>query len=64
MIKYICDACGKEEDAVFIKSGRSLYKPYDWFVRSDEDGEQHACSRECIAIVAKNTGKSDLVLPI
>ncbi len=58
MIKYICDGCQKEQ-----LTANSL-KPHHWFVRSDEDGEQHACSRPCIEKVARASGKTGLVLPI
>lgn len=62
MVKYICDGCGKEKNAVAGRFGWS--KPDNWFSRTDDDGPQDACSRECIQDVAEKTGKSDLVLPI
>ena len=41
------------------------FKPRHWFQRSDPDGDtQVACSRECISIVAKKTGKTSVVLPV
>jgi hypothetical protein len=64
MIKYICDGCAKEADAVFSSEARRLFKPDSWFARADEDGEQHACSRECIKKASEKTGKTDLVLPV
>lgn len=64
MIKYICDGCGKEQPGSFYKDARRIFKPSDWFERADEDGEQHACSRECIVKVAKTFGKTDVVLPL
>lgn len=63
MIKYICDGCGKEQPADKTTRGE-LVKPFDWFVRGDKDGDQHACSRPCIETVSKKTGKTNVVLPI
>lgn len=60
--QYICDGCGKVSPAGRI--GRDWGKPRDWFQRSDEDGIQDACSRECIDRIAKETGKTSVVLPI
>lgn len=62
MIKYICDGCKREQDAVKLKDGR-LVKPFNWFERVDQDGEQHACCRDCISKIAKSTGKTEIVLP-
>ena len=63
--KIICDGCGKEEDMVaYAKySSGQWEKPPSWFQRSDKDGIQDACSRECIEIVAKKTNKTALVAP-
>jgi len=60
--KYVCDACGKECYA--NHNGRSWFKPYTWFQRSDDDGPQDACSRECIQIIASKSGKTSVVVPI
>ena len=60
--KYICDGCGKEAPGYF--NGSYWHKPALWFERSDEDGEQLACSRDCIKTVAKTTGKTELVVPL
>lgn len=60
--KYICDGCGKEEPAVQYPTGWS--KPPSWFQRTDKDGTQDACSRECIKRIAERTGKTSVVLPI
>ena len=62
MILYVCDGCEKQAPAE--KAARGLIKPFGWYQRADEDGEQHACSRECIAKVSDSTGKTPLVLPI
>lgn len=59
---YVCDGCGKQEPGEQWPTG--TFKPRLWFGRKDKDGEQLACSRECIDKVAKATGKTDLVLPI
>lgn len=39
-------------------------KPPQWFQRSDKDGIQIACSRECIEEISKRTGKTSVVLPV
>lgn len=58
----ICDGCGKREEMINI--GCTWYKPDLWFERSDGNGIQTSCSRECIDKISKKTGKTDLVLPI
>lgn len=75
-IAYRCDGCGKIADGEWVPwieddpdlpkhadHGR-YFKPRLWFEREDEDGMQHACSRECIGKTATKTGKTALVLPI
>jgi hypothetical protein len=42
----------------------AAFKPRDWFSRSDDDGTQVACSRECIDKIAEKTGKTRVILPI
>ena len=39
------------------------YKPRSWYERSDDDGIQTACSRECIDAIAEKTKKPGVVLP-
>lgn len=58
----ICDACGKREP--MEHNGRDWFKPRHWYERSDEDGVQTACSRDCIQKVASKSGKTNVVLPI
>ncbi len=58
MIEVICDGCGKREQV------KRFAKPFDWFTREDAEGVQIACSRPCIAEVAKTTGKTGLVIPL
>lgn len=58
----ICDGCEKREE--MFHNGRNWYKPSTWFERSDDDGIQIACSRECIEKISNKTGKTSLVLPI
>lgn len=53
----------KKESAAFNSRG-DWFKPRLWFQRSDDDGIQVACSRECIDKIAQNTGKTDVILPI
>lgn len=58
----VCDGCGKQEP--MFHSGQSWHKPPQWFQRSDKDGVQLACSRDCIDTVAAKSGKTRAVLPI
>ena len=60
--EFICDGCGKRARGFY--NGRDWFKPSSWFERSDTDGPQTVCSRECIAKVAEKTGKTSVVLPI
>lgn len=62
-VKFVCDGCGKEAAGSFNRLGSS-FKPDSWFSRSDDDGTQMACSRECIDKIAAATGKTGVVLPI
>jgi len=59
---FVCDGCGKQQEGE--RWPRGTFKPSHWYTRSDDDGEQHACSRKCIEVVAEKTGKTDLVNPI
>jgi len=60
--EFICDGCGKRSPGFY--NGRDWFKPGSWYERSDEDGVQDACSRECIDIIGTRTGKTKVVLPI
>jgi len=60
--KFICDGCGKE--APGSAYNHNWHKPNSWFERSDGDGIQTACSRECIDKIAEKSGKTSVVLPI
>lgn len=62
-IKFICDGCGKEENATYNSLGDPI-KPYEWFRRSDKDGRQDACSRPCIERISVKSGKTNLVSPV
>lgn len=62
--RFICDGCGKEKGADTSGGGQSWCKPLSWFQRSDKDGIQDACSRECIDKIAKALGKTGCVLPV
>ncbi len=55
--------CGKRAPMFAAPLGRWL-KPDSWFERSDEEGIQTACCRECIDKIAKKTGKTGVVLPV
>jgi len=59
---FRCDGCGKTAPGVHYPGG--WFKPDVWFERSDADGVQLACSRECIATVSKASGKTSLVIPL
>ena len=62
--KFICDGCGKEAPAEYVRNGGpGWFKPRSWFQRQDEDGPQDACSRECVEKIAKESGKTGVVLP-
>ncbi len=60
--KYICDGCGKEMHASY--NTRDYFKPNTWFQRSDKDGIQIACSRDCIDAISDKSGKTSVVLPV
>ena len=62
-VKYICDGCGKEAPADKAFNGDTI-KPSHWYSRTDKDGAQHACSRQCIEKAAAKSGKTEIVLPI
>lgn len=59
----ICDGCGKRAP-MFYGADRNWHKPAQWFERSDDDGPQTACSRECIDKIAEKSGKTRCVLPV
>ena len=59
--EFICDGCGKRRPA--SHNGRDWFKPHSWFQRSDKDGPQDACCRECIDKIAQKSGKTGVVLP-
>ena len=61
--EFICDGCGKRMPASHNARGEWI-KPFHWYQRSDEDGIQDACSRECIDKISKKTGKTSVVLPV
>ena len=60
--EFTCQGCGCKEPGEFY--GHSWHKPASWFERDDKDGPQTVCSRECIEVVARKTGKTGCVLPI
>jgi hypothetical protein len=59
---FTCDACGTQ--AAGFYANLRWHKPAEWYQRSDRDGAQVACSRECIDVVAQGSGKTGCVLPI
>jgi hypothetical protein len=62
--EFTCQGCGKKASGVYYNSGHGWAKPPSWFERSDDDGVQTACSRECIDVVSKKSGKTGVVFPI
>lgn len=60
---FVCDGCGKRTEPRFSK-----WSPNDWFSKKEVVGmtemTYHACSRECIEVVAKKFNTSHLVLPV
>lgn len=60
--EFTCDGCGKKAPG-FSAHGQ-WFKPSQWFERSDDDGIQTACSRPCIDTIAKNSGKTAVVIPL
>lgn len=63
--EWICDGCGKRAPGEFFAQGdRNWHKPRNWYERSDDDGCQSACCRECIDKIAEKSGKTNVVLPI
>lgn len=60
--EFICDGCGIRAPGEYAVN--SWHKPRWWYERSDKDGPQTACSRECIDRIAARTGKTACVLPI
>jgi len=62
---YKCDGCGKEAPGIrYGEHNHEWLKPHSWFQRSDKDGIQDACSRECIEKIAEKSGKTKVVSPI
>ena len=57
-VEWICDGCQKRQPG-----SEDGGKPWSWYQRRDADGWQTACSRECIEIVSKATGKTGVVAP-
>jgi hypothetical protein len=58
---FECDGCKKQEEGYFVDS-RAI-KPDKWYSRSDKEGTQIACSRECIDKIAKETNKTRVIMP-
>jgi hypothetical protein len=62
-VMFRCDGCGCTAPGSCTRSG-SWVKPHAWFQRTDSDGTQLVCSRECIDKVAAASGKTSVVLPV
>jgi len=60
--EIICDGCGRR--VPMQASHGNWFKPPSWYERSDDDGIQSACSRECITKAAETSGKTSIVLPV
>lgn len=63
-IKFICDGCKKEVDGTWYPAVKKQLKPDHWFCRADENGEQHACSRECVETISKEKNVTSVIAPI
>jgi hypothetical protein len=61
--EFTCQGCGKKAPGVYGYD-HAWHKPSDWFERSDDDGPQTACSRDCIETISKRSGKTSCVLPV
>lgn len=59
--EFICDGCGARASFGHFQGG--WFKPDAWYERSDKDGSQIACSRECVKRIAEKSGKTDVVMP-
>ena len=59
----ICDGCGMRAPMVSSRGG-NWFKPSSWYERTDDEGTQTACSRECIQKTADMSGKTSVVLPV
>lgn len=62
-VLFFCDGCGAGAPGQHNRMG-DWFKPASWFQRSDDDGVQIACSRHCIDLIAKKSGKTSVVVPI
>ena len=60
--EWICDGCGKRAPGITGRLG-TWHKPASWYQRSDGDGIQTACCRECIDKIAAASEKTSVVLP-
>jgi hypothetical protein len=60
-VTYRCDGCNIEAPGVYYNG--DFHKPHLWFIRSDDDGAQIACSRKCIDKISELSGKTKVVLP-
>lgn len=57
-----CDGCSTKANARIGPRGEVL-KPSSWYQREDIDGVQIACSRACVSVIAKASGKTNMVMP-
>lgn len=57
-----CDGCGKTAPMEAGRDG-NWHKPRLWYQRSDDDGIQTACTRECIDTIAAASATTRVVLP-
>lgn len=70
-IQYTCDGCGNTESGTW--NGRIWIRPIvarglsggggEWWERQDKDGQQHACSRDCVDKIAEEKGVTRVVFP-
>jgi hypothetical protein len=61
--EMICDGCGKRAAMTANRHG-DWFKPAGWLQRTDDDGTQVACSRQCVDKVAETSGKTGCIIPL
>lgn len=60
---FRCDGCGRTEPG-YANRGGSWFTPSHWYQRTDDDGTQIACSRACIELIATQSSKTGVVVPV
>lgn len=60
-----CDGCGKQAPAKVLtgRCGTTYTKPDHWFRKGSDYDPKTACSRACVAVIAKRDGGDGMILP-